>query len=160
MRIQSAVTGALLAFAVPAWAQEIPVELKGCYSSETTVIDRAGDVLIGMTVVRGGTDRVSPGPFPEKTMHDCRVIFTASKAGLVALTRGLAAALRSRRIAVNCVAPGPVLRPPGFPLARWKRLTRGRAPGAADVASVVVYFATCPPRVTGRVRSVGGGAFA
>ena len=82
MRIQSAVTGALLAFAVPAWAQEIPVELKGCYSSETTVIDRAGDVLIGMTVVRGGTDRVSPGPFPEKTMHDCRVIFTASKAGL------------------------------------------------------------------------------
>ena len=82
MRMQFAVTGTLLTLAVPAWAQETPVELKGCFTSETTVVDRAGDVVIGMNVVRGVTDRVSAGPFPEKTTHDCRVVFTASKAGV------------------------------------------------------------------------------
>ncbi len=43
------------------------------------------------------------------------------KPDVVALTRVLAVALRPRRIAVNAVAPGAVLRPPGFPLARWQR---------------------------------------
>jgi hypothetical protein len=64
------------------WAQEIPIEMKGCYSSETTIIDRAGDVIIGMNIVRGVTDNTGPGSFPAKTMHDCRVVFTASKAGV------------------------------------------------------------------------------
>jgi hypothetical protein len=82
MKTQLAVIGAALGFAASAWAQETSVELKGCYTSETTIIDRAGDVVIGMNVTRGVTDRVSPGPFPEKTTHDCRVVFTASKAGV------------------------------------------------------------------------------
>jgi hypothetical protein len=56
--------------------------LKGCLITETTIIDRAGDVVIGLNVTRGVTDRVGPGPFPEKTTHDCRVVFTASKAGV------------------------------------------------------------------------------
>jgi hypothetical protein len=71
-----------LACSLPAWAQQIPVELKGCLISETTIIDKAGDVVIGMNVTRGVTDRVGPGPFPEKTTHDCRVVFNASPAGL------------------------------------------------------------------------------
>ena len=62
--------------------QQIPVELKGCLTTETTVIDRAGDVVIGMNVTRGVTDRVGAGPFPDKTTHDCRVVFTASPAGV------------------------------------------------------------------------------
>lgn len=68
--------------ALTAWSQDIPVELKGCLVTETTVIDRAGDVVIGVNVTRGVTDRVGPGPFPEKTTHDCRVVFTASPAGV------------------------------------------------------------------------------
>ena len=94
-----------------------------------------------------GANRAWPGYIP----------YTLSKAGIAALTRGLAAALRRRRIAVNCVAPGAVLRPPGFPLARWKRLTRGRDGGVAAVAAAVVFFARCPPHVTGRILRVGGG---
>ena len=54
--------------------------------------------------------------------------YLASKAGVVALTRGLAAALAPRHIAVNCLAPGAVLRPVG---------------------------ATCAPDITGRVLVVG-----
>ena len=58
------------------------MELKGCLVTETTVIDRAGDVVIGANVTRGVTDRVGPGSFPEKTTNDCRVVFTASAAGV------------------------------------------------------------------------------
>ncbi len=83
--------------------------------------------------------------------------YTLSKAGLVALTRVLAVALRPRRIAVNAVAPGAVLRPPGFPLARWQRITRGHAGSVEDVASAVVFFATCSPYITGQVLGVDGG---
>jgi hypothetical protein len=56
----------------------VPIELKGCLVSETTIIDRAGDTLIGMNVSRGITDRVGSGAFPEKTTNDCRVVFNAS----------------------------------------------------------------------------------
>jgi len=83
--LRTTLGGCLIGLLSPtaAWAQEIPVELKGCYSTETMIIDRAGDVVFGMNVVRGGTDKVTgPASFPEKLMHDCRVVFTASKAGV------------------------------------------------------------------------------
>jgi len=80
--------------------------------------------------------------------------YTLSKAGVVALTRALAVALRDRNIAVNCVAPGAVLRPPGFSPARWTRVTGGQVVQIEDVVAAVVYYATCPPSVTGRIRPV------
>ena len=83
--------------------------------------------------------------------------YTLSKAGISALTRGLATALQPLGIAVNCVAPGAVLRPPGFPRARWKRVTRGGAGGPEDVAAAVLFFATCPRYITGQVLGVDGG---
>ena len=86
--------------------------------------------------------------------------YTLSKAGVVAMTRGLAAALRPSRIAVNCVAPGAVLRPEDFPPARWRAITRGRAGTAEDVAAAVLFFATCPPYITGQVLRVDGGEIA
>jgi NAD(P)-dependent dehydrogenase (short-subunit alcohol dehydrogenase family) len=80
--------------------------------------------------------------------------YTVSKAGVIALTRGLAAALAPRAISVNCVSPGRVLRPTGFSRARWAKLTRGRAETVDDVAAAVLAFATCPPTRTGRVVNV------
>ena len=80
--------------------------------------------------------------------------YTISKAGVVTLTRGLAVALRPRGIAVNCVAPGAVLRPVGFPLARWKAVTRGHEVGPDDVAAAVLFFATCPSNITGQILTV------
>ena len=93
-----------------------------------------------------GADRGWPGYIP----------YTLSKAGVAALTRGLAVALRAQGIAVNCVAPGAVLRPPGFPLARWKALTRGHEGRPEDVAAAVHFFATCPRYITGQVLRVDG----
>jgi len=83
--------------------------------------------------------------------------YTVSKAGLEALTRALAAELRPQRIAVNCVAPGAVLKPERLPAARWRAITRGHAGSPGDVAAAVVFFATCPVYVTGQVLSVDGG---
>jgi NAD(P)-dependent dehydrogenase (short-subunit alcohol dehydrogenase family) len=82
------------------------------------------------------------------------VPYTISKAGIAALTRGLAVALRPRGIVVNAVAPGAVLRPAGFPLARWKAVTRGHEVGPDDVAAAVLFFATCPPNITGQILDV------
>ncbi len=80
--------------------------------------------------------------------------YALSKAAVVTLTRGLAAAL-APRVSVNCVAPGAVLRPPRFPIARWERLRRGSAGSAGDVAAAVVFLATCPRSITGQVLAVG-----
>jgi len=80
--------------------------------------------------------------------------YTVSKAGVAALTRALAVALRPRGIAVNAVAPGPVLRPPHFPLTRWKAVTRGHEGTPEDVAAAVRFFATCRPYITGQVLDV------
>jgi NAD(P)-dependent dehydrogenase (short-subunit alcohol dehydrogenase family) len=82
--------------------------------------------------------------------------YTVSKAGVEALTRALAAELRRDRIAVNCVAPGAVLKPEWLPPARWRAITRGHAGSPGDVAAAVVFFATCPIYVTGQVLSVDG----
>jgi len=83
--------------------------------------------------------------------------YTLSKAGMVALTQALAVTLRPQRIAVNCVAPGAVLRPPRFPLARWRLVTRGHEGSVEDVAAAVVFFSTCSPYITGQVLNVDGG---
>ncbi|HEY3065890.1 MAG TPA: SDR family oxidoreductase [Methylomirabilota bacterium] len=83
--------------------------------------------------------------------------YTVSKAALIAFTGGVAAALRSQQVAVNCVAPGAVLRPPGMPEARWRAVTRGRVSALDDVTAAVVFFATCPSEVTGQVLYVDGG---
>ena len=83
--------------------------------------------------------------------------YAASKAGLEALTRALAAELRAQRIAVNCVAPGAVLKPERLPAARWRAISRGHAGGPDDVAAAVVFFATCPAYITGQVLAVDGG---
>src|SRR5436309_375110 len=82
--------------------------------------------------------------------------YAASKTALETLTRALAAELRPRGIAVNCVAPGPVLKPARLAPARWRAITRGRAARPADVVAAGIRFPTCAPSGTGRVRDVRG----
>jgi pteridine reductase len=116
-----------------------------CAQAAASVMGRRGGWIVNIADV--AAFKTFPGYLP----------YTLSKAGLVTLTRGLALALRRQRIAVNCVAPGAVLRPPGFPLARWRQLTREHDGGTEDVAAAIVFFATCPPYITGQVLRVDGG---
>jgi NAD(P)-dependent dehydrogenase (short-subunit alcohol dehydrogenase family) len=84
------------------------------------------------------------------------VAYALSKAAVAALTRGLGDELRPRGIAVNCVAPGPVLKPEGLPDARWPAIREGGGDGVAAVAAAVVGFSTCAADVTGQVLTVDG----
>jgi hypothetical protein len=79
-RIVATAALTVIVFASPALAED--VEFKGCYTTEGTIIDKAGDTLIGVNVARGVVDRVS-GTWPvDKMLMDCRSVFTVSKAGL------------------------------------------------------------------------------
>ena len=80
--------------------------------------------------------------------------YGGSKAAVAALTRGLGAELRARGIAVNCVAPGPVLKPERLAAERWSVIRKGGGEGVTAVAAAVVSFATCPADVTGQVLAV------
>jgi NAD(P)-dependent dehydrogenase (short-subunit alcohol dehydrogenase family) len=134
-----------LASATPAqYDRLVDVNLRGMFfacQAAALAMPRGGHIV---NIGDVGAERGWPSYIP----------YTISKAGVIALTRGLAVALRPRGIAVNCVAPGTVLRPIGFPLARWKAVTRGHEVGPDDVAAAVLFFATCPRNVTGQVLTV------
>ncbi len=137
-----------LATTRPQYDRLLDVNLRGAFfasQAAARAMDRRGGHIVN--IGDAGAHRAWPSYLP----------YALSKAGLAALTRGLAAALRPRRIAVNCVAPGAVLRPAGVPRARWNALTRRGSASVEDVAAAVVYFATCPRHVTGRILAVDGG---
>jgi pteridine reductase len=130
-----------------AYNRFLDLNLRGsffCAQTAAAVMGRRGGHIINIGDV--ATSKAWPGYIP----------YTLSKAGIEALTRSLAVALWPRRIAVNCVAPGAVLRPETFSRARWKRVTRGHEGSPEDVAAAVVFFATCPRYITGQVLRVDG----
>jgi NAD(P)-dependent dehydrogenase (short-subunit alcohol dehydrogenase family) len=135
-----------------------------CAQAVTRVMSHASASTTGRSRHRHGAETVPPACGHIVNVGDAATArampaflpYAMSKAALAALTTGLAAALAARRIAVNAVAPGPVLRPRGYPLARWNALTRGREVRLEDVTAAVVFLATCPAAITGTTILVGG----
>ncbi len=90
--------------------------------------------------------------------------YAASKAGMIGMTKSLAAEVASRNITVNCVAPGFISSPMTDALndrqkeASLSRIPAGRFGEGADVAAAVVYLASreCG-YVTGQTLHVNGG---
>jgi 3-oxoacyl-[acyl-carrier protein] reductase len=90
--------------------------------------------------------------------------YAASKAGLIGMTKALAAEVASRNITVNCVAPGFIESPMTDALNEKQRdgilgtVPMGRLGAGADVASAVVYLASQEAGyVTGHTLHVNGG---
>ncbi|HEU4371384.1 MAG TPA: SDR family oxidoreductase [Methylomirabilota bacterium] len=125
----------------------LDVNLRGaffCAQAAAAAMTSGGHIVnIGDVI----TELARPGWIP----------YTLSKAGIQAMTRGLAVELRPRGIAVNCVAPGAVLKPDRLPLARWRDIAKNHAGHPGDVVAAVVFFATCPLYITGQILRVDGG---
>ena len=92
--------------------------------------------------------------------------YAAAKAGVVGMTKSLAAELGSRAITVNCVAPGFIDTDMTRALAEEQRkallahIPLGRLGTPEDVASAVAYLASpLAGYVTGAVLHVNGGMY-
>ncbi len=90
--------------------------------------------------------------------------YAASKAGLVGLTKALAAEVASRGITVNCVAPGFIESPMTAALNDKQReailatVPMGRLGTGGEVAAAIVYLASAEAAyVTGHTLHVNGG---
>jgi NAD(P)-dependent dehydrogenase (short-subunit alcohol dehydrogenase family) len=104
--------------------------------------------------MRGPAHIVNVGDAAARAAWAGYAAYAAAKTGLEALTRALAAELKDRGIAVNCVAPGPTLKPEALAPTRWRAITRGRPVRPARVVRAVVRLATCAPSQTGRIVAV------
>src|SRR5919112_4898438 len=90
--------------------------------------------------------------------------YAASKAGLIGMTKALAAEVAGRNITVNCVAPGFIESPMTDVLNEKQRegilgtIPMGRLGQGEEIASAVVYLASTEAGyVTGHTLHVNGG---
>ena len=90
--------------------------------------------------------------------------YAASKAGMIGMTKSLAAEVASRNITVNCVAPGFIESPMTDALnEKQKEAILGQVPAGklgqgADVAACVAFLASAEAQyVTGQTLHVNGG---
>jgi 3-oxoacyl-[acyl-carrier protein] reductase len=91
-----------------------------------------------------------------------QVNYSAAKAGLIGASKALAMELASRRITVNCVAPGLIetdMTGEHLPLEEiLKQIPLGRAGKPEEVAALVAYLFSEPAGyITRQVLSINGG---
>jgi 3-oxoacyl-[acyl-carrier protein] reductase len=107
---------------------------------------------------------VNIGSVVGATGNPGQVNYAASKAGLVGMTKALAAEVASRGITVNCVAPGFIESPMTHDLSDAQKtgllgtIPMARLGTVDDVAAAVVYLASSEAAyVTGHTLHVNGG---
>jgi 3-oxoacyl-[acyl-carrier protein] reductase len=138
------------------WDAVINTNLKGAFLcskavSKTMMSQRSGKIInIGSIVGSVG--------------NAGQVNYSASKAGLIGLTKSLAKELGSRNILVNCISPGFVLTPMTEKLTveqmqqYLSTIPIKKAAIPADISKVVSFFASDDSNyVTGQVLHVDGG---
>jgi NAD(P)-dependent dehydrogenase (short-subunit alcohol dehydrogenase family) len=146
------------------WNRVIAVNLTGYFNcaraAARVMISQGGGAMVNLSSGAGLRGSISAG-----------VQYSASKAGIIGLTKGLAADLAPQGIRVNCIAPGLIDTGLGAP-GRWSGWTRaeveryaqrdialGRVGEPEDIADVAVFLLSDAARfMTGEVIVVDGGA--
>lgn len=138
-----------------AWREVLDVNLTGTWTCIKEAVAHGATRIVTVASIHGGT----PTSYPN------RAAYTASKAGVVGLTRALAVELAPQGIAVNCVAPGhlPALMPgtaSGQELldAAASRTPAGRLVTPEEVADVIYWLCSnAPVTMIGQVLTISGG---
>ncbi len=162
-RVDILVNNAGIGTAVPAtreapddFRRVIDVNLNGCYwmAQACGRVMQPGSSIINISSVLG----ITTGGLPQAA-------YSASKAGLIGLTRDLAQQWTGRKgIRVNAVAPGffesemTEQYPPGYLESQQGRIPAGRQGDPAELAATVVFLASdAAAYITGQTLAVDGG---
>jgi 3-oxoacyl-[acyl-carrier protein] reductase len=138
------------------WQKVIDVNLTAGFRLSRAVLrgmmKRRWGRIIGITSIVGVTG--NPG----------QANYAAAKAGMIGMSKALAAEVASRGITVNCVAPGFIATPMTDALSEEQKgrlltaIPTGRLGSIADIAAAVVYLASEEAAyVTGQTLHVNGG---
>lgn len=138
------------------WDAVIAVNLTAafrlCRAAVKTMMRKRHGRIVNISSVVGATGNPGQGNY------------AASKAGLIGMSKALAAEVASRNVTVNCVAPGFIRSPMTDALNDKQReailgnVPAGRLGTGGDVAAAVVYLASDEAGyVTGATLHVNGG---
>jgi 3-oxoacyl-[acyl-carrier protein] reductase len=138
------------------WDQVIAVNLTAAFRLSRAVLrgmmKKRWGRIISITSVVGETGNGGQGNY------------AAAKAGLVGMSKSLAAEVASRNITVNCVAPGFIATPMTDALTDaqkegvFGKIPAGRMGTPAEIAAAVVYLASEEAAyVTGETLQINGG---
>jgi NAD(P)-dependent dehydrogenase (short-subunit alcohol dehydrogenase family) len=140
------------------WSTMVDSNLKGtffcCRSAIRIMLENGGGRIINISSNAGRTSSPVLG-----------VAYTASKAGVIGLTRHLALEYAGKNILVNTIAPGPADTPrlsellkPDQIAGLTSRIPLGRLTDPMDVAELVMYLASDKASfITGATIDVNGG---
>lgn len=138
------------------WATVIAVNL-------TSVMRLSRGVLRGMMKARHGRI-INVSSIVGVTGNPGQANYAASKAGVIGMSKSLAAEVASRGVTVNCVAPGFIATPMTDALNEEQRgrilgqIPAGRMGASEEIAAAVVYLASAEAAyVTGQTLHVNGG---
>ena len=138
------------------WDQVIAVDLTAAFRLSRAVLrsmmKKRWGRIIQITSVVGVTGNPGQGNY------------AAAKAGIIGMSKALAAEVASRNITVNCIAPGFIATPmtdvltPDQKTALLGRIPAGRMGEANDIGAAVVYLASEEAGyITGQTLHINGG---
>jgi 3-oxoacyl-[acyl-carrier protein] reductase len=140
------------------WDQVLDTNLKGAFNCSKAVVrsmmKKKWGRIVNISSVVGFSGNAG------------QANYAAAKAGMVGLTKSLAREFASRRITVNCVAPGYIVTEmtEALPEAAQQKLIGeiplGTLGSAADVAAAALFFVSDEAAyVTGQTIHVNGGMY-